>query len=239
MTRYAVILAAAGKGTRFTGTRTASSFAEKKPFLPLAGKAVWLWSAERFARRPDVKQIILVTAPEDTGAVHTAFAQDLSRLQIDIVAGGAERFLSVENGLTAVRPEIDCVAIHDAARPCISDSVIDAVFRAAADSGAAIPAAPIVDTVKRSVPETEPPVIVRTESRDGLWGAQTPQVFRADLYRKAVAERGNTTPTDDAGLLERQGIPVRLVPGERTNIKITTPFDLKLAEAFLKLAGEL
>ncbi|MBQ6159299.1 MAG: 2-C-methyl-D-erythritol 4-phosphate cytidylyltransferase [Thermoguttaceae bacterium] len=237
MPNFAVIIPAAGQGTRFSTGRPASSFCGKKPYVPLAGKAVWLWSAEKFARRADVIQIILVVSPQDAGEVRGHFRSDLERLGVEVVPGAAERCLSVENGLAAVSPQTDYVAIHDAARPCITDGTIDAVFRAAVECRAAIPAVPIVGTVKRGLSEEGmPPVIEETVPRSGLWEAQTPQVFDAQLYREAVACRNaRSLPTDDAGLLEAMGIRPRLVEGDRTNIKITTPFDLSLAEILLKL----
>ena len=239
MPDFAVIIPAAGKGARFSAEKPAESFRQKKPFVSLAGKAVWLWSAERFARHQDVIQIILVTSPEDTDDVRRAFHDDLDRLGVEVVPGGTERFLSVENGLRAVTPRAEYVAIHDAARPCVSDRTIGAVFRAAVESRAAIPAVPIVGTVKKSRPgAARTPFIERTVSREGLWEAQTPQVFELGLYREAVAARAaQSMPTDDAGLLEAMGIPPRLVPGERTNIKITTPQDMALAEFALRYAA--
>ena len=237
MPKFAVIIPAAGQGTRFSTDRPAASFREKKPYVPLSGKAVWLWSAEKFARRADVIQIILVASPEDAGDVRNHFRSELARLGVEVVSGGAERCLSVENGLAAVSPQADYVAIHDAARPCITDRTVDAVFRAAVESRAAIPAVPIVGTVKKSLSgEGVPPVIEETVPRDGLWEAQTPQVFDAHLYREAVACRNaRSLPTDDAGLLETMGVKPRLVEGDRTNIKITTLLDLSLAELLLKL----
>ena len=154
-----------------------------------------------------------------------------------MVPGGTERCLSVEKGLSALSPNADFVAIHDAARPCVSDRVVDAVFRAAVESRAAIPAVPIVGTVKKSLTERDaPPVIEKTVPRVGLWEAQTPQVFETRLYREAVARRSaRNLPTDDAGLIEAIGVKPRLVEGDRTNVKITTLLDLSLAELFLKL----
>ena len=237
MPKFAVIIAAAGEGKRFSADRPAASFREKKPYVRLAGKAVWLWSAEKFARRPDVIQIVLVTSPEDAGEIRNHFRGDLERLGVEVVSGGAERCLSVENGLAAVSPQADYVAVHDAARPCVTDGTIDAVFRAAVESRAAIPAVPIVGTVKKSLTEAGlPPVIEETVPRGGLWEAQTPQVFDARLYREAVACRdARSLPTDDAGLLEAMGVKPRLIEGDRTNIKITTLLDLSLAELLLKL----
>lgn len=220
-----------------------AGFSAKKQFVQLKGKPVWLYSAELFAGIPQVVQIIMVAAPEDLPGIRTAFSGDIERLGVELVAGGAERFLSVENGLAAVRTDADFVAIHDAARPCVTLKTILATFQAAEKSGAAIPAVPIVGTVKRSmgaVPETASMSkgmvwIEGTQSRERLWEAQTPQVFQKNLYISAVNGRGNLAPTDDAGLMEHMGFGVRIVEGERTNIKVTTAFDLRLAEKYLEL----
>ncbi|MGI5831527.1 MAG: 2-C-methyl-D-erythritol 4-phosphate cytidylyltransferase [Thermoguttaceae bacterium] len=241
MPKFAVIFPAAGQGTRFAAGHAVGSFREKKPFVFLAGKAVWLWSAERFARHPDVMQMILVTSPEDADDVRRFFESDLRRLGVEVVAGGKERCLSVENGLRMVSPQADYVAIHDAARPCVSARTIEAVFRAAIESRAAIPAVPIFGTVKRSRRTDEGFLFVdRTVPRDLLWEAQTPQVFETELYRTAIHSRHTQrVPTDDAELLETIGVKPRLVPGERTNIKITVPEDLIRAESVLRMLGDI
>ena len=246
MPTFAVIIPAAGQGTRFLGDQKPSvtGYAAKKPFVSLRGKPVWLHAAARFAEIPEVVQIILVVAPEDIEEVRREFAGETARFHVETVGGGSERFESVENGLALVQDDVDYVAIHDAARPCVTRRIIDSVFRAAVESGAAIPASPVVGTIKRAaVSETSggaaaPIVIDRTESRERLWEAQTPQVFRKDLYCEAVRRRGGFTPTDDAGLLERIGVPVRIVPADRTNLKITTPLDLTLAEKFLEIQDQ-
>src|SRR5262249_43297841 len=113
MPRYAVILPAAGQSSRFGA-------AEKKPFVNLCGRAVWFHSASTFAQRDDVCQLLLVVAPEDLDAFKKRFAADVAEWRVEVVAGGSARFESVANALARLRPEVEFVAVHDAARPCIS-----------------------------------------------------------------------------------------------------------------------
>src|SRR6185503_19343870 len=143
MPNFAVILPAAGQSRRFHDK------ACKKPFAPLGGRAVWLHAAERFLNRNDVKQTILVIAAEDRESFFDKFGANVAILGIDVVDGGAERSESVANSLARVKTSIEYVAIHDAARPCLANEWIDAVFSAAEKTGAAILATPVVSTLKR------------------------------------------------------------------------------------------
>jgi len=222
--KFAVIMPAAGQSSRFRDKHY------KKPFAPLANRAVWLHSAERFLGRDDVVQVILVISPEDRDEFNFKFASNVAILGIEVVAGGAERSDSVANALAQVKAEADFVAVHDAARPCICDQWIDEIFEAAQKYNAAILAVPVDGTVKR----VDGKAIQETVSRAGLWEAQTPQVFRKELLLEAYEKRGSQPATDDAQLVERLGKPVRIVKGSRINLKITTREDLKLAEASLK-----
>jgi 2-C-methyl-D-erythritol 4-phosphate cytidylyltransferase len=225
MASVAVILPAAGKSSRFGGR-------EKKPFTLLDGRAVWLRAAELFVNRPDVKQVLLVISPEDREMVVGRYGATLMFMDIMIVDGGAERFESVANALAKLRPEIDLVAVHDAVRPVTPPGVIDAVFAMAEQHGAALPGVAVADTLKRM---DETMTVRETVSRQGLWQAQTPQVFRRDWLTDAHARRASlgAAITDDAQLVEAAGHPVRMVPGSPFNLKITTADDLKLAEMFL------
>ena len=137
MAGFCVILAAAGKSQRFRDQHY------KKPFAPLAGKAVWLHSAERFLNREDVRQFILLISPEDREAFQMKFGANVAILGVDVVDGGKERAESIRNALSHVRADIDFIAVHDAARPCLADVWIDQVFAAARESGAAILANPV------------------------------------------------------------------------------------------------
>ena len=224
MPKFAVILPAAGQSSRFHDKHY------KKPFIPLENKAVWLHSAEKFLNRDDVKQVILVISPEDREEFDSKFAANVMILGIEVVEGGKERSDSIANALAKVKDDIDYIAVHDAARPCIANEWIDNVFAAAEKSGAAILAIPIAGTIKRvangNIEETVP--------RANLWEAQTPQVFERKLLLDAYAKRGESPATDDAELVERLGKPVTIVEGSPVNLKITTKEDLRLAAHALK-----
>jgi 2-C-methyl-D-erythritol 4-phosphate cytidylyltransferase len=223
--QFAVILPAAGQSSRFNDKNY------KKPFAPLANKPVWLHSAERFLARDDVKQLIVVISSEDREQFTFKFGANVAILGIDVVEGGAQRSDSVSKALARVKPNIEFVAVHDAARPCLADQWITSVFDAARKSGAAILGVPVTSTLKRVAANGE---IVETAPREGLWEAQTPQVFRRELLLEAYARRGDFQPTDDAQLVERIGHPVTVVTGSSINLKISTREDLRLAEQALK-----
>jgi 2-C-methyl-D-erythritol 4-phosphate cytidylyltransferase len=158
------------------------------------------------------------------------FAPNLAFMNIEIVTGGAERSDSVKQALARVRPEVDFVAVHDAARPLLVSAWVDEVFRAAEKTGAAIPGVRVTSTLKRVAADGR---IEATVSREGLWEAQTPQVFRRDWLIEAYAKQGTLRPTDEAQLIEQLGHPITVVEGSPLNIKITTAQDFKLAEAAL------
>ena len=229
MTKFSVILPAAGTSSRFREK-------EKKPFTNLDGRAVWLRTAELFITRDDVCQTLIVVAPEDQEMFRRRYAANLAFMNVQIVDGGKERFESVANALQVVKDEAEFVAIHDAVRPCLTKELIDAVFAEATKTGAALLAVPVTDTIKRATSQN---VVETTLSRDGLWLAQTPQVFRKDWLLQAYLKReklGKAAQliTDDGQLLEAAGHAVHLIQGSPTNIKITTKEDLALAEAILK-----
>jgi len=222
---FAVILPAAGRSSRFHDKNY------KKPFAPLANKAVWLHSAERFVNRADVKQLIVVISPDDREYFQMKFAANAAILGIDVVEGGAERADSVAKALAQVKSDVDYVCVHDAARPCLADEWISRIFEAAEKTGAAIFATPVAGTLKRVGADHK---IEETVDRRGLWEAQTPQVFRRQLLIDAHAKRGGLAATDDAQLVERLGHNVTVVPGSPINFKIATREDLRLAEHALK-----
>jgi 2-C-methyl-D-erythritol 4-phosphate cytidylyltransferase len=223
--KYAVILPAAGKSSRFGGK-------EKKPFASLGGRAVWLRAAELFWTRDDVSRVYVVVSPEDRELFEVRFRAALVFANGSVVDGGAERFESVANALAVIPPEVEFVAVHDAVRPLCPKEHIDAVFAAAEQHGAAMLAVPVADTLKR-VDDTNR--ITETVPRAGLWAAQTPQVFRRDWLVEAYAKRSEVKGpiTDDAQLMEALGRTVVAVPGHSSNFKITTQDDLELAEAIV------
>jgi 2-C-methyl-D-erythritol 4-phosphate cytidylyltransferase len=225
MPTFGVILVAAGQSSRFRDANY------KKPFAPLAGRPVWLHSAERFVDRDDVKQVVVVVAPEDRESFLEKFGASLAFMGVTLAEGGVQRSDSVKNGLLKLNAGIDMVAIHDAARPCLAAAWIDRVFEVGARTGAAILAIPVVGTLKRVGPDD---VITDTVDRSGLWEAQTPQVFRRDVLERAFASARVGQPTDEAQLVEAIGQPVTVVPGSPINLKITSREDLRLAEQALK-----
>ena len=208
----AVVLPAAGAGVRLGA-------GVPKAFVELAGVPLWRQSLDAMLNVPAVRRVVLVgdfpVPPVDERVI--------------VAAGGATRAHSVANGIERCG-ECDLIAVHDAARPLVSRADVEAVLAAAAGAGAAILAAPIASTVKRVAGG----VITGTVPRDDLWAAQTPQVARADLMRRAYAQRRDVAATDEAALLERIGVPVSVVAGSARNFKITTPADLALAEAVLR-----
>ena len=225
MKDIAIILAAAGKSTRFRDPFS------KKVFTLASGKPVWQHSAQLFAEHPRVAQIIMAISPEDKELVQEKYSGNLSMLGVEIVLGGDERYHSIRNALERVRSDIKLIGVHDAARPCLTKQSFDALIAAADRTGAAILASPIRGTVKRCNNQDQ---ISETVPRDGLWEAQTPQLFQANILKTAYAKmRGR--PTDDSQVVEQSGVPVVCVEGPETNIKITTKEDLKIAEAFLKV----
>jgi len=223
MAKFAVILPAAGKSSRFSNQ-------VKKVFTELKGRAIWVRSAELFVNRPDVIQTLVVIAEEDRDWFKEKFAPNLAFMNVQIIIGGKERFDSVRKALEQVSPEADYVAVHDAARPLMVPDWVDAVFKAAEKNGAAIPAVPVTSTLKRVGVDNR---IEKTVSREQLWMAQTPQVAKREWLLDAYGKIGSLHPTDEAQLLEQAGYPVEIVEGSPLNLKITTKSDLHLAEVSL------
>ena len=226
MAKVAVIIAAAGKGERFGG-------GEKKTFAKLDGRPVFIRTLEMFINREEVCQTILVVPPEDAEPMKGKYGPNLGFMGVKLVKGGAERHQSVQAGLQEVVEEADLVAVHDAARPCVTEAMIDAVFAEAEKSGAAILACPLHGTIKRV---SASGVIDATVPRENLYEAQTPQVFKPALLKEAWAKRPDDCSqiTDDAQLVELMGHPVAVVKSDATNIKITTKADMALAHAIIK-----
>lgn len=226
MAKTAVIIVAAGKGERFGGQ-------EKKIFVKIDGRPMFLRTLEHFINREDVCQTTLVVASADADQVQQKYGANLGFMGVKLVKGGQERHDSVANGLATVTDEAEYVAIHDAARPCVSVAMIDEVFAEAIKSGAAILAAPLHGTIKRG---SDAGVIEGTVPRENLWEAQTPQVFKKSIILDASEKRSEIEGiiTDDAQLVEATGHPVALVASDFTNLKITTKADITLANSILK-----
>lgn len=228
MAQIAVIIPAAGAGNRFGGS-------VKKPFAQLDNRPVFIRCIELFLNRDDVCQTILAVAPDDYDVVKEKYAANIMFMGIKLVKGGQERFESVRLALEHVDAAADLVCIHDAVRPCVLESWIDQVFAEAGKTGAAILAAPLAGTIKRVA---DSGIIDETVRREGLYEAQTPQVFQRDLLLRAYADLpAEFEPTDDAQVVERSGHGVSVVPTDHRNIKITSPGDMVLAAALVKQMG--
>ncbi len=178
--------------------------------MDLKGRAVWVRSAEIFRNREDVKQLIISVSPDDIEWFKQKFRPNLAFMQIEIIAGGTERADSVQKALAHVKSDIDYVAIHDAARPLITDKWVGELFSAAEKSDAVIPAIRVSSTLKKAGRDLQ---IQETVDRTNLWAAQTPQVFKRQLLLDAYAQRGEFQPTDEAQLIENMGHPVTIVEG--------------------------
>ena len=211
-----LLIVASGSGTRL-------GRAAPKALVSLAGRPLLSWTLASLSLAQFDRT--LVAAPADR-------LEDFRRLAgqgVEVVAGGETRSGSVRRGWEALAAgDADIVAVHDAARPLVTGVEAAAVVAAAKRMGAAIAAIPVVDTIK-VVHENR---IVRTVDRSALWGAATPQAFRADVLRRAL-DAGRDA-TDEAALCEDLGIPVEVVAVSRLGFKITTPADLELAEAILR-----
>jgi len=222
----AAIICAAGPGTRFGGKR-------KKQFVDVDGRAVFVRSIELFANRDDVRQVLLGISKEDEEIVDVKWGANLKFFGVKTFFGGGERFDTIRTALELVADDIDLIAVHDACRCCATEQLVGDVIAAAGKSGAAIPACPVTATLK----EAKDGVIARTVDRANLFEAQTPQVFEAALLRKAYANLANLDPaqvTDDAFLVEALGHEVSIVQTDSSNIKITVPSDVPIAEAILR-----
>ncbi len=224
--KVAAIICAAGPSKRFGGKR-------RKQFVDVGGRAAFLRSVELFANRPDTKQVLLGISEEDEELVSVKWGPNLKFFGVKIFFGGEERFETVQKALQLVDAGIDLVAVHDAARCCVTEKLIDAVIAAAAKTGAAVPGCAVAHTIK----EAKDGVIVRTVDRAGLYEAQTPQVFETQLLKKAYGNLKNLDKSkisDDAQLAEALGQKVAIVQSDSSNIKITFASDIAIAEAIIK-----
>ena len=208
-----------------------------KAFVPLAGRCLLLRSLEALAASAEVDLVVPVVAREAMPRM-AALEPELRKIPKlgSAVAGGAERQDSVRCGLEALPAEVTHVAVHDAARPLVRPGDVSRVVRAARSSGAALLAVPVRDTIKR----VEAGQVVATPPRSECYAAQTPQVFRIDWLRDALAkaDADGVRGTDDASLVERLGVVVEVVEGDPANLKITSAADLALAEVWLRRRSE-
>ncbi len=221
------IIAAAGQGTRMGGYTA-------KQFLELAGVPVIIHTLKRFEQCGAIHEIVVTLPEPDVASFQTLAGTYGLRKLARVVAGGATRAASVAQGLQAVSAATtEIIAVHDGVRPFVTPDEISQTIAAAQTTGAAILAAPATDTIK----EIENDVVQRTLARRNLRHALTPQCFKYELLRRAYEQLNEVNAaevTDDSFLVERLGIPVRVVEGSARNIKITRPEDLAFAEILLK-----
>ena len=216
------VIVAAGSASRMGGI--------DKVMAPLRGEPMIVRTVRAFQSCDAIKEIIIVTRENLIRPISALCAQ-MDKVKA-VVAGGTSRQASVWLGLNALSQDVKLAAIHDGARPLISQAVIDRTVRAAHSYGAAAPAIPVKDTVK----VVKSGLVFATPDRATLQAVQTPQVFDFDLLRGALrkAEEEKASLTDDCSAVERLGMSVKIVEGEERNLKITTPMDLKIAEMLLE-----
>ena len=226
MPKKAVIIVAGG-----TGTRMNSKIA--KQFLNLADKPILIHTLEAFARYDAQMQFILVLSPELKKQWEEIAEANNFTIPHTVVDGGAERFHSVLNGLNALDPDVEIVAIHDAVRPLVSQETIKRCMDAAANSGAAIPVLPVTDTIRKTEGKSS-----MTIPRHKLVAVQTPQCFQTEIIKAAYQTDYDIAFTDDASVVAAANYPIELVEGNRTNLKITTSEDLAIAEALFAYGNQ-
>lgn len=226
--RVTAIIVGAGEGKRMGGL-------VPKSFLLLAGRSLVLRALDRFFSARSIGKVILVVAGKELQRSQALLQSDLhlSHRPWTLQTGGATRQQSVRRGLEKLDPDCEIVVIHDAARPLVSAALIERCVDEASRAGAVVAGVPVKDTIKVV---SDQHWVQTTPARNSLWEIQTPQAFRKELIVQAHdrAFRQAIDATDDSTLVEQMGKPVLVVPGETTNIKITTPEDILLAEALLR-----
>jgi 2-C-methyl-D-erythritol 4-phosphate cytidylyltransferase len=247
--KIAVIIPAAGKSIRY-GDR--DKLAED-----IGGRPLLIRTVEFFTKREEITQIIVVGPPDDFEAFKQRFGPSLSFHGVIIAQGGSTRSDSVRNGLEHIDAHVDRIAVHDAARPALTNALFDRLLLASRKLHAVAPALPITGTIKRTGGDIKSIVdeddiadsifgdssrftvevfqVEKTIDRTGLWELQTPQIFSVPLLKRAYAQTEASTVTDDAELVELLGEVVHLLDGESRNIKVTTKDDLFLIKAMLNM----
>jgi 2-C-methyl-D-erythritol 4-phosphate cytidylyltransferase len=203
-----------------------------KTFAPILGRPLVAHTLDRFESSSLIDQIVLVLA-EDSVEQGRKLVEERGYSKVaHVCAGGFRRQDSVRNGLELLSP-CDWVMVHDGARPCLDDAMLQRGLDAAAECGSAVAGVPVKDTIKLVTPDQ---MVSKTPDRSRLWAAQTPQVFRYDLLLEAH-QTCTQDVTDDAAMVESLGHPVKMFLGAYENIKVTTADDLVIAEAFLKASS--
>lgn len=218
----AIIIVAGGKGLRMGADIP-------KQFIPVKGKPILMHTIERFHRFDETMQIVLVLPVHMQEYWHQLCSKYKFALPYTLANGGETRFHSVLNGLAEVNDKCDVIGVHDGVRPFVSEAVIGRCFSTALLRGTAIPVIDIVETVRHVTSPNESVTVPRNDYKL----VQTPQVFSAELLKRAYSQPYTDMFTDDASVVEALGHSITLVEGNRENIKITTPYDLQIAEVLL------
>jgi 2-C-methyl-D-erythritol 4-phosphate cytidylyltransferase len=237
------LIVSAGKGLRFmegkparVGTAVVPTPDHgKKQFHSLEGKPILVHTLDKFETCPLIRSILLVVGQEDMDYCLKEIIEKYGFQKVSqIVPGGKRRQDSVKNGVDALPKDTDIVAIHDGVRPFVTQAMIEESLHAAARVGAVVLAMPVKDTIKVSNPDG---TVLKTLDRESLWQIQTPQTFQVNVIKEAYyrATEDGFVGTDDASLVKHLGGKVHILPGSYTNIKITTPEDLFLANLFLRM----
>ncbi|MGE0706176.1 MAG: 2-C-methyl-D-erythritol 4-phosphate cytidylyltransferase, partial [Vicinamibacterales bacterium] len=221
MLKVTAIVAAGGRGLRLGA-------GQPKQLLTVGGRAILDRAVSAFVTHPEVTEVVVALPPELAASPPEYLRAAAKTLRV--VEGGERRQDSVSAAFNAAAADTDVILVHDAARPFVSADLISRTIAATIETGAAIAAMPARDTVKRTTEGSGSRVIAETLPRDAIFLAQTPQGFRRDIFESALARVAASHVTDEAMLVEQAGHPVRIVEGEPTNIKITTPEDWPLAE---------
>ena len=221
------VIAAAGSSERMEG--------EDKQFIEMLGMPVLAFTLAKFEACALVGEIIIVARQDKLERVRDICAEYGICKASKVVAGGSTRLESVMNGVLAASDKAQFIAIHDGARPCITENVIERAIKAAWAHHAAAPAVPVSSTIKKA----KGGVVLETVSREDLFEIQTPQVFAAEIIKAALtnARDKSINVTDDCMAVELMGVPVYITEGSRSNIKLTTRDDIAVAEAILKQEG--
>ena len=228
MGNVGAVIVAAGRSTRMGGV--------DKTFAPILGVPLVAHSLDRFESSPRIDQVVLVLAEDSLDRGRKLVQERGYRKVAHVCAGGQRRQDSVRNGLELLSP-CDWVMVHDGARPCFDDDLLQRGLDAAAECGSAVAGVPVKDTIKLVSPDR---MVNETPDRSSLWAAQTPQVFRYSLLLEAHRAWTNDAAgdvTDDAAMVEALGHPVKMFLGAFQNIKVTTAEDLVIAEVFLRAAS--
>jgi 2-C-methyl-D-erythritol 4-phosphate cytidylyltransferase len=224
------IIVSAGKGQRFMEGR-------KKQFFLLADKPILTHTLDKFENCPLIDSILLVVGQEDMDyCLKEIIEKNRYRKISQIVPGGKRRQDSVKNGMDALSRDANIVVIHDGVRPFVTRGMIEDSIHSAQRFGAVVLAMPVKETIKIANADG---TVLKTLDRESLWQIQTPQTFQAHVIKEAYqkATENGFVGTDDASLVERLGMKVHILPGSYTNIKITTPEDLILANLFLRMGA--